>query len=213
MPGNCAFPRSSACPCARSLRKREAPALKWRLPAAASPASRRLPQAPWSRQALKSLSVASARDSSANEVASANEYRRPPDLLSCGPPGPHPSPACLHRLRKNSIAARSVRPRLHKLRKNSEAWRLVSGHDFTGCGKTPRRGALYQATTSQAAEKLQGVAPCIRARLHRLRKNSAAWRLESGHDFTGCGKSPWRGALYQGTSLLVPIKPIKASGL
>jgi hypothetical protein len=54
---------------------------------------------------------------------------------------------------------------------------LVSGHDFTGCGKTH---VLCQGTTLQAAEKLMF---CIRARLY------------------GCGNTH---VLYQGTTLVGP---------
>jgi small basic protein len=79
-----------------------------------------------------------------------------------------------------------IRARLYRLRKNSC---FVSGHGFTGYGKTH---VLYQGTALQAAEKLMF---CIRARLYRLRKNSC---FVSGHDFTGCGKTH---VLYQGTTL------------
>jgi hypothetical protein len=87
-----------------------------------------------------------------------------------------------------------------KLRKNRNCAGFVSGHDFTGCGKTRRsclngplcirarlyrlrknsqnvfqEGALYQGTTLQAAEKL----------VDRV----SMGRFVSGHDFTGCGKT------------------------
>jgi len=60
-----------------------------------------------------------------------------------------------------------------KLRKNRNCAGFVSGHDFTGCGKT-RRSCLNGPL-------------CIRARLYRLRKNSQNVFQE--------------GALYQGTTL------------
>jgi hypothetical protein len=102
---------------------------------------------------------------------------------------------------------RCVRARLYRLRKASC---VVSGHDFTGCGKPH---ALCKGTTLQAAESLmrcvrarlyrlaESLMRCVRARLYGLRKASC---VVSGHDFTGLRKAS---CVVSGTTLQACGKP------
>jgi hypothetical protein len=86
---------------------------------------------------------------------------------------------------------------------------FFSGHDFTGCGKTPSGGRpgfqprqqtidkfLEINPRGEAALKSDSAAPTVGCPIHRFFlamggiPRISTSRFVIGHDFTGCGKTP-----------------------
>jgi hypothetical protein len=122
--------------------------------------------------------------------------------------------AWLHRQRKNYVLYQATTLRVAKkllLHITPRLWRIaekligfVSGHDFTGCKKTP---ASYNATTLEHAENSCFVSGHDFTYCKKTPASYNAPTLEdaekligfvSGHDFTGCKKAP---ASYNATTL------------